>query len=209
LAKKKPAKQATPPRGGTKRDAPRARTRAEPPAAVAARGRKAAEELLAAAAATEARILEVLANPAAYTLATSQKIELAGVSRTTWFRVLATPGFKARAARAVRDAVGDELGPVLDSLVKSAKAVGRDGHYDRKLYLELMGEVRGDGRGWRRGGPEEEEDNPQKGGGTMTDAEILDAFEGRQHLLPPGVQRRLGRDPDAATDHAGAVTHAK
>jgi hypothetical protein len=136
----------------------------------------------------------VLADPRAVALTTSEKIELAGVGRTTWFRVLATPGFKARAARAVRDAVGDRLGPVLDSLAKSAEILGKDGHADRKLFLELVGEYEPPTS--RSKIEIETESKEKKPAAHMSDEELLGAFEGRENLIPAGVLRRLGRDPD-------------
>jgi hypothetical protein len=34
----------------------------------------------------------------------------------------------------------------------------------------------------------------------MSDAELIAMFEGREHLLPVGVLRRMGKDPDAEID---------
>lgn len=89
----------------------------------------------------------------------------------------------------------DALGPVLHALVRSAQLEGKEGHQDRKLYLGLLGIYEPGVIGGR--GKEEDEKKPAS---TMTDAELIAHFADRPHLLPAGVQRRMGIDPDAAKD---------
>ncbi|HWE97579.1 MAG TPA: hypothetical protein VG269_26725 [Tepidisphaeraceae bacterium] len=146
-----------------------------------------------AADATERAILESLADPQLRALSVEQRCDLLGISRSTWYRHTSEdPLFRARALVAYRTACDDQLGPVLNALCESAKLHGREGHQDRKLYLELLGIH--DEQAAARKRREEEETKPSH---NMTDQELIDAFAGREHLLPPGVQRRLGIDPDA------------
>jgi hypothetical protein len=124
------------------------------------------------------------------------------MARSTWYRhTSGDPLFRARAIAAYRTACDDQLGPVLHALCESAKQIGRDGHQDRKLYLELLGIH--DEQAAARKRREEEETKPSQ---TMTDQELIDAFAGREHLLPPGVQRRLGIDPDAVQGTSTSMT---
>jgi hypothetical protein len=140
---------------------------------------------------TEAKIIESLANPEHRPLSVIQRCELIGIARATWYRHMADPLFKARASAAIKDAVGDRLGEVLEALLLSALIPGRDGHPDRKLYLELTGHYEQSSK------LKLQEEGPKKKGQEMTDDELLAQFEGREDLLPPGLLRRLGRDPDA------------
>lgn len=140
--------------------------------------------------AVEAKIIESLADPAQRPLTVGDRCALIGVSRSTWYRHMEDPLLAARARRAYRDCCGNELGRVLQALIQSAVIEGKDGHPDRKLYLELLGEYEPRSR-------VKIEEGPQKTGAEMSDGELLAAFEGREHLLPPGVQRRLGRETDA------------
>lgn len=138
---------------------------------------------------TEALIVESLADPAHRVLTVGQRCELIGISRRTWYRHLEDPLFRARASRAYRDCCNDELSGVLNALIQSAKLLGRDGHQDRKLFLELLGEYSPDGSG--SSGTVD-----GKPGHRMSDDELLAAFDGLPHLLPVGVLRRMGKDPD-------------
>ena len=140
---------------------------------------------------TEALILTSLADPGHRPLTIALRCELLGISRSTWYRHTSDPLFRPRAASAFRDAIGDAMGPVLEALVKSAGIVGRDGHPDRKLYLDLCGVTAGTAAG-------DDDDDKSKGkpGAEMSDAELLAAFAERPELIPPGVLRRMGTDPD-------------
>lgn len=145
-----------------------------------------------AADSTERLMMESLADPAHRKLTISQRCELLGISRRSWYLRLEDPLFKARAARVYRELCDEHLAPVLDALTQSALLLGKDGHQDRKLYLELLGEYV----------PGQQREDAKKPGEQMTDEELLAAFEGRMHLLPPGLLRRMGRDPDAEKDKA-------
>lgn len=149
---------------------------------------------------TEQTIIESLADPVQRVLTVGQRCELIGISRRTWYRHLEDPLFKARAAKAYRQCCNEELSAVLDALIASAKLLGKDGHADRKLFLELLGEYQ-PGSGGRGGDGEE----PKKPTHRMSDEELLAAFEDKPHLLPVGVLRRLGKDPDAASDEKARV----
>jgi hypothetical protein len=82
--------------------------------------------------------------------------------------------------------VREDLGRVLAVLVQSAQMPGRDGHADRKVYLEMMGmyqpaamahvEVKAEARASSR---------------DLSDEQLLEVFHGNEQHLPPGVRRRL------------------
>jgi len=98
----------------------------------------------------------------------------------------------------VRDLCYESLGPILDALVTCAAIPTKEGHQDRKLYLELIGE--------HVSGEKVHQEEKKKSDG-LSDGEIVLRFEGKPHLLPPGVRRRLGLDPN--TDPAAlAVARA-
>lgn len=150
-----------------------------------------AKDSTGAGAVTEAKMLLVLADPKLMNATTSEKIKRSGVSRATWYRHRNDPLFRAKMGHAFREALDEHLGPILHTLAESAKVVGREGHSDRKLYLELIGEY--DPVAAR----ERAKEPPTPNRDRMTDEELLKAFEGRMELLPPGVKRRLGMDPYA------------
>ena len=169
---------------------------------VRARARRPAKDSAAAGAATEAKILRVLADPQHLHKSTTAKIKLAGVSRSTWYAHLNDPLFRARVTAACRRALDDHLGPILNALVESAQIVGKEGHPDRKLFLELQGSV-------QPGASVEVSEEMKKPAAVMSDQELLEAFVGREHLLPAGVLRRLGRDPDSGLDKPNQPKEAK
>jgi hypothetical protein len=156
-----------------------------------------AKDATGAGAVTEAKMLLVLSDPKLMNATTTEKIKRSGVSRATWYRHRNDPLFRARMGHAVREALDEHLGPILHSLAESAKAIGREGHPDRKLYLELIGEY--DPAAAKERAKETPLSDPQR----MTDEELLNAFAGRMELLPPGVLRRMGKDPDAHLDREG------
>ena len=147
---------------------------------------------------TEQRIIESLANPVHRPLTVTQRCDVLGISRSTWYRHTSDPLFKTRARDAYLELVCEDLGAVIDVTVQSALVEGKDGHPDRKLVLAMAGLIDGTGTAGRA----RETEQPQKRGREMSDAELLLHFEGREHLLPAGVLRRLGKDPDAAKDEA-------
>ena len=152
-----------------------------------------AKDHAAAGASTEAQMLVVLADPHMLNRSTAAKAAKAGVSRATWYRHLKDPLFRARANAACSESLQEHLGPVLHALAESALAIGRHGHQDRKLFLELVGFT-------AAAVAQKDQEGSQKHGAVMSDAELLACFEGREELLPPGLLRRLGRDPDAHLD---------
>ena len=94
---------------------------------------------------------------------------------------------------AFREALDEHTGPVLRALAKSAQCLGKEGHADRKLFLQLIG--------FTADGAQDANDGQgsSKDVDSLSDAELVGLFEGREHLLPPGVQRRLGMDPEASS----------
>src|SRR5690606_10135212 len=91
----------------------------------------------AADADTQARILASVADPKQQRLTVEERCELIGISRSTWYRHLSDdPSFAVRYHAACRMALADQVGPVLEALASSALMPGKDGHADRKLFLE-------------------------------------------------------------------------
>ena len=152
-----------------------------------------ARDATGAGATAEAKMLLVLADPTMLNATTTAKIKRSGVSRATWYRHRNDPLFRARMSHAAREALDEHLWPVLHSLAESAKVVGREGHPDRKLFLELLGEYDPAAAKERR--LEEQQQKAKANYQVMSDAELIAAFEGRPELLPPGVRRRMGLEP--------------
>ncbi len=134
----------------------------------------------------EARIIESLADPAQRPLTVGARCAAMGIHRCTWYRHMEDPLFRARAAAAWRECCRDALGPVMQALLTSAQIEGREGHQDRKLLLELLGEYTpGQSVEVRAAAAPASVDD-------LDDAALLALFEGRENELPPGVRRRLG-----------------
>ena len=79
--------------------------------------------------------------------------------------------------------------------MQSAQMPGREGHADRKVYLEMMGmyqpaatahvEVKAEARA---------------SSGDLSDEQLLELFRGNEQHLPPGVRRRLETKVAVAVD---------
>jgi hypothetical protein len=138
----------------------------------------------------------LLGNPDLRPLTVEDRCAELGISRSTWYRHMEDPLFEAKCHDAWRQMIANDRGLIYDALLRSATIEGREGFQDRKLALELYGDYQ---PGLRvdtgPGGAGE-----KKVGKDLTDAELVAMCEGREHLLPPGVRRRLGIDPRQATD---------
>lgn len=134
-------------------------------------------------------ILESLSNPDHHGLTITQRCELLGISRGTWWRHRRDPLFRARSARAVRDLCYDRLGPVLQALTDVAARPDEKCHQDRKLFLELIGE--------HTPGEKRDEEEKKATGGLMSPEDYLTFLEGNVERLPAGYRRLLGLDPHA------------
>jgi hypothetical protein len=90
---------------------------------------------------------------------------------------------------------GCRFGKVLGVLVQSAQMPGREGHADRRVYLEMMGmyqpaasahiEVKAEARAST---------------GDLSDEQLLEMFRGNEQHLPPRVRRRLEEKVVVAAD---------
>lgn len=158
---------------------------------------------LAADAETQAKILTALLDPELRQLPVVAICDQIGISRATWYRHRSEPSFRQRFSALCTEALTDHVAPVLSVLATSAALPGRDGHPDRKLFLEVAGmyqpasRVQVEGAGGER-----------RAAADLTDEQLVMAFEGREQLLPVGVLRRLGRDPDLGFDQANAAKPA-
>lgn len=145
----------------------------------------------------DAAILRALVDPANRGKTVTQICVDAKISRTAWYRRRACPSFRLRFNAACIEALADDLGPVFDALGRSALLEGRDGHGDRKLFLEVAGLYT---PGSRVSVSTDAADANK--GDVMSDEALLAAFAGRESLLPPGVRRRIGKDPDSPAGKA-------
>jgi hypothetical protein len=136
---------------------------------------KLGKDITGAGVSAEARILRVMADPTLVNASISQKIRISGVSRATWYRHRNDPLFRARLGKVASEALEEYLGPVFQALIDSALVVGRKGHRDRKLYLEVVGEYDPKGRS-ARGRAEEEAERNRRSRDIMSDQELLEAF---------------------------------
>jgi hypothetical protein len=82
--------------------------------------------------------------------------------------------------------VREDLGKVLAVLVQSAQMPGREGHADRKVYLEMMGMYQPAARAHV-----EVKAEARASSGDLSDEQLLELFRGNEQYLPPGVRRRL------------------
>lgn len=72
-------------------------------------------------------------------LSITQLCETAGINRTYYYELLAKPQVADRLRSLALQMAADALGPTIQALRDSAAIVGRDGHPDRKLLLEMTG----------------------------------------------------------------------
>jgi hypothetical protein len=92
----------------------------------------------------------------------------------------------SRAHAAWRDCVHEDMGKVLAVLVQSALMPGREGHADRKVYLEMM-------RMYQPAASTHVEVKAEArvSSGDLSDEQLLELFRGNEQHLPSGVRRRL------------------
>lgn len=88
----------------------------------------------------EKRIFEVLTNPEYYNWTTTCKIEKTGVSRAQFYIIMGDEWFRKQVKNFFLQQVATDIGPVIDSALQTSKIVGKDGHADRKMLLEMAGQ---------------------------------------------------------------------
>lgn len=94
------------------------------------------EGLLTAA---EGRVLDVMLQPESRRKTVSELCDSAGVSRSHYHRLMARPEFREKVVKLSTQMATDQLGPVFEALQTSALILGKEGHADRKLLLEMLG----------------------------------------------------------------------
>jgi hypothetical protein len=144
--------------------------------------REAGDGDLAELSDSEAAVFRVLSDPRFVTATAQERADAAGISRRTYFRVLADPHFEPRFRAAWRRCLRAHVGPVLSALVASASTPEARHANDRKLFLGLVGLGEG---------AQEELAKPDDRRAGMTDAELLKAFIDLQIPFPEGIRRRL------------------
>ncbi len=85
----------------------------------------------------ELKILKVLMDPTLADRTAEQRIEIAGVSRTSWFMAIRDPWFQEEQAKAVREHIAISVAPMLNASIETALKPGRDGFLDRRLMFEM------------------------------------------------------------------------
>lgn len=85
------------------------------------------------------RLLIVLADPDAWGKTNLQRMELASVSKAHFYRLMKDADFLRRARDAMLLGLRGGISGPLEALYKTASKVGREGHQDRKLLLEMTG----------------------------------------------------------------------
>src|SRR5207248_3268734 len=87
----------------------------------------------------EAKVLHVMLQPASHRKSISRLCAEAGISRSHYYRLLSDPELSAKLRRVVEAVLMDDLVPIMEALKRSALILGREGHADRKLLLEMVG----------------------------------------------------------------------
>lgn len=96
-------------------------------------------ELVDALTAAESRLLDVLSDPDSRGRTVTQRAELAGIDRRTYYKLMERPNI-AQAAKVILSKIAEDgLDDALRMLVASANLPGAEGFRDRKLLLELTG----------------------------------------------------------------------
>lgn len=90
----------------------------------------------------EERMLEVLLNPESTGKNTTEKCQLADVSRETWYKAFKKPGFVKLVNETSVDLIREKVSDVLNATYKSAMTEGAKGFQDRKILLEMAGVYR-------------------------------------------------------------------
>lgn len=135
---------------------------------------------------TEARIIRALADSRLLGKPVLIKCAAANVSRSTWYRVLSDPLFVTRARAVYRHALESDRAAVMTALLVAATDPTRDGHQDRKLYFQLLGDLDEAG-GRRKAEGSEDEKSVLKG---MSDQELIETARELGLAVPAGVERR-------------------
>lgn len=158
--------------------------------------REAGDGDLAELSDSEAAVFRVVADPAFVNATAQQRADAAGISRRTYFRVLADPHFEPKFRAAWRRCLRAYVGPVLSALVTSASTPEPRHSSDRKLFLEMVG----------LGEPQQDETTQANGHEQMTDAELVQSCIDAGIPIPPGIRRRLSNAGIALPDDAALRT---
>jgi hypothetical protein len=87
----------------------------------------------------ERALLLVLMDPTHYRTSTAERARAAGISVSTYFRIMRQPDFQVLINAAYRTAMRQSLGHVIAAALDTATEPGRDGQRDREMVLQMTG----------------------------------------------------------------------
>ncbi len=85
-------------------------------------------------------VLDVLMDPDNAQKSDTEMSDIAGVSRTTFYRVRMLPEVDAERRRLCKALIQSRVAPIIDRSIKVAMSEGRDGFQDRRLLLSMSGD---------------------------------------------------------------------
>lgn len=88
---------------------------------------------------SEKALLAVLLDPAYFKALNTERARAAGISDRRFYQMMADPWFREREREAFYDLLRTRLGPIVQAAAETAAQPGRDGHFDRKMVLEMAG----------------------------------------------------------------------
>lgn len=91
--------------------------------------------------AKQAKVLEVMTDPANYHLTMTEKAEMAGITRAGLYYSIGTRELTEAMKDHAMANVAYELPGLMNAAIQTAKVIGSAGHQDRKMLLSTMGIV--------------------------------------------------------------------
>jgi hypothetical protein len=88
----------------------------------------------------EKAVLDILADPAYFKATNEEKVEASGVSRRRFYEILADPWVRDQQKQLCLDMIRSRVNDIVGAAVTSAvECIGKEGHLDRKMLLEMSG----------------------------------------------------------------------
>lgn len=84
-------------------------------------------------------VLHVLMDPDNAGKSDLELIALAGVSNSTFYKVMRDPQVQAEHQQMCKDLIAKQVAPIIQRSIKVATSEGRDGFQDRRLLLSMSG----------------------------------------------------------------------
>jgi predicted DNA-binding protein (UPF0251 family) len=86
------------------------------------------------------RVLDVLVDPTTAGKTDDELAEMAGMSRTTFWRIKSEPAVEAERMKLCKALITSRVAPIIHKSIMVATSEGRDGFQDRRLLLAMSGD---------------------------------------------------------------------